>query len=112
MENKNNIFIECRCGSEMLNLERIEYSDTDNDLCISFYRYGHNGWFPWKFRLQYIWWIITKGHPYSDSIILNKREQDKLIEFLQQGKNSKELHVFDEEALKRLKEMQSEWRKE
>jgi hypothetical protein len=79
MENK--IFIECECGTEMIQLERDQYEGTQ-DIYMSFFRYGHNGNFPWKLRLQYIWQIIIKGHPYSDSIILNKQEQNELIKFL------------------------------
>jgi hypothetical protein len=90
MENKNNIFIECQCGSEMLNLERVEFGDEDTpkdiSICISFYRYGHNAHYSWEWRLKYIWWIITKGHPYADSIVLNEKEQNKLVEFLQGSK--------------------------
>jgi hypothetical protein len=78
----NKIFIECSCGTELIQLERDPYPKESQDIYMSFFRYGHNGNFPLSLRLQYIWQIITKGHPYSDCVILNKQEQDKLIKFL------------------------------
>lgn len=82
MENK--VFISCNCGSEAILLEHDPYPDESQDIYMSFFRYGHNSYFPWSWRLKYIWQIIIKGHPYADCIILNKQEQNKLIEFLQE----------------------------
>jgi hypothetical protein len=79
MENK--IYIECKCDHEMIQLTR----DYDQ-IFMSFYRYGHNSNYSWRWRFKYIWQIIKNGHPYSDCVILNKQEQDKLINFLTRGK--------------------------
>jgi len=86
MENK--IFIECECGTEIVQLERDQDEGTKN-IYMSFYRYGHSSYSPWKLRFQYIWQIIRKGHPYSDCVILNEKEQSKLIEFLVGDRNEK-----------------------
>lgn len=83
MEDK--VFISCNCGSEAILLERDPYPENielPKDVYMSFFRYGHNEYFPWSLRLKYIWQIIRKGHPFSDCVILNNEEQEKLIEFL------------------------------
>jgi hypothetical protein len=78
MEDK--IFIECSCHGHILQVEKDKEID---ELCISFWSCGHSGQqFDWKHRIRLIWHIIKYGYPWSDMVLLNKKEEDKLIKFL------------------------------
>jgi hypothetical protein len=78
------VFIECDCHSEML---QVEWDDEYDLVYMSYYSYGHNRKFPWLYRLKYIWEILTKGHPYSDCIVLSHNERHKLLDILQDRSN-------------------------
>lgn len=71
--------VRCKCKGHILTVERDEEY---NDNCISFWTLGHDGNYDWIFRLRLIWQVITRGHPYTDTIILNRRETQKLIKIL------------------------------
>ncbi len=75
-------YIECDCHHELIQLE---YDKEDDTLYLSFYSYGKydntKGIF-FMDKLKHIWQIIKKGHPYSDSICLNKIERNKLKSYL------------------------------
>ena len=71
-------YIGCDCGSEVL---RIEYDDECKSFDISIYNLNKK--YPWKFKLQYIWQILTKGEPYGDQIVLRKNSALELKEYIE-----------------------------
>lgn len=75
-------YIECDCGSEIIQLQYIE---DENCLNMSFFSIGKKNnkkMYSWKDKIIHILHIIRYGHPFSDSIILNKQEIKILEEFL------------------------------
>lgn len=55
----------CSCSSEGLSL------DVDEDgASISLWRLGATNE-SWKYRLRHIWYIIKRGHPFTDDVILD-----------------------------------------
>lgn len=74
---KKNIeeFISCVCKEHAI---KVEFNAEENEMYMSLFSYGITSNMsipaPWKYRLGYIWRIITKGTPYADSIILNKED--------------------------------------
>ena len=55
----------------------------EGEVFISMWREGFNSYRPtWKFKLQHIWQIIKRGHPYEDCIILSAKQAVLLGEHL------------------------------
>ncbi len=78
-------YIECECGTELLQLvyDIDNESDEWNSLYISYYTCGQKGnHYSWKDRLRHIWYIIRKGTPFDDYITLNQKEIEKLRIFI------------------------------
>lgn len=77
-------YIECSCRTELLQLTFDEEDDSlGNELCISYYTYGQKGnRYPLMMQLRHIWKIIRHGTPFSDCIILNGDDIDRLRKFL------------------------------
>lgn len=70
--NDDTKFIICDCYNHGLFVEKIE-EDDQKDLYISLFNRGFSyPKMPWKQRFRWIWKILTKGHPYTDMIILNE----------------------------------------
>ena len=74
----------CECGSHELSVYANGYMD--GDIEIAFWKYGLG---PYKrtlrARLRQIWDILTKGHAYADMVILNRAEQAKLVQIIEQS---------------------------
>lgn len=81
-------YIECDCHTELLQLEFENEEEVNEEidarfLYISFYNLGVNDFKrPLRSKLRHIWYIITKGTPWSDQIVLRKEERLKLTAFL------------------------------
>lgn len=84
-------YVECECGSEIISITKWDnaepWNDDDPEIFLSFYSIGAGGHRPtWRYRLKYIWQIIRRGHPYTDSIVLSEEEAkgfaDKLWRFV------------------------------
>lgn len=73
--------IPCECGAHALSA-RVEGA-IKGELQLSFWQYGHNAnKKSWATRWKTIWDILTKGHSYSDMVILNQDEQQKLVDVI------------------------------
>lgn len=74
------IFLECSCYSEGI---KFDYNKEENTLEISIYQRGLT---PrarsWKEKLRWIWQIITKHNVYGDEIMLEQKNINRLVEFV------------------------------
>lgn len=86
-------YIECSCGTELLQLEFGEEDDPlGNELYISYYTYGQKGnRYPLMMQLRHIWRIIRHGTPFSDYIILNGDNIGRLKKFLDKIEETKKI---------------------
>ena len=73
---KKDIFIPCSCTSEALHI-----TSEEEELYISIWQvgYGRDNTLTWPQRLRYCWQILTKGRPYGDQVVLNKKGRSELI---------------------------------
>ena len=73
--NSRNYF-NCDCGTETL---ACEVFDEERQFYFSFWAHGRGSWkFSWMDRFKAVWYILTKGHPYTDGIILNREDAVEL----------------------------------
>ena len=74
---KKDIFIPCDCTGEALHIT----SDEEGYLYVSIWQrgYAQNNILTWRQRLRYCWQILTKGCPYGDQVVLNKKGRSELI---------------------------------
>lgn len=80
-ESNNEFFlkhiIECDCHCHSINLVCDNFT-TD----MSFWQYGHNSSkFSWKHRILTIWYILVKGHCYSDMVTLKNEKFKDIYKF-------------------------------
>ena len=71
-------FIQCSCGSESLCLEK----DEDEDLLyVSIWErgYGRDNRYNWRQRIKHCWYVLTKGRPYGDQLILDRAARSELV---------------------------------
>lgn len=83
MWNENGGIYLCTCGTESLVFEFSEDEEfLEDDFCtVSIWSlYGDN--FSWSYRLRSIWNIIRYGHPYTDTVCLNKSQTEKICKLL------------------------------
>ena len=74
-------YFECECSSELISITK--WGGDRPEIFMSMYSIGIGGHRPnWRYRLKYIWHIITRGHPYTDSIVLSAEEAGRLSELL------------------------------
>lgn len=79
-------YLTCACFGEALHLV---YDEEDKELYLSIYE--PRGSKPsWRWRLKYIWRILTKGTPYHDELILNQVQTHELVTWLQEFDDTKE----------------------
>jgi hypothetical protein len=91
------LYLECMCHTELIQLE---YEADDDLLYMSYYTYSRKGnRYGFINRLRHIWKIIREGHPYSDGIILDRAEREKLIKTLNKFKRA---HILKKEKRRRL----------
>ena len=81
---------QCCCGEAGFVIDKWD-NESDEEICFSFWKYGTNEGcrYPWRVRLKCIWQILTKGHPFTDEIILNKQTVETLITDLIEITNKK-----------------------
>jgi len=74
-------WLPCECHSCRLQL--YAHSSMQGRVEIAFWTVGHNGhgYSLWD-KLRLLWRILTKGHAYSDMVILSPEEITHLLEFL------------------------------
>jgi len=79
--------VECSCSSEMIVLEKYKGEEY---IYLSLFGRGLNiKRYNIKDRIRHIWQIITKGFPYTDEIVLDKKSVEKLVKNLNSLNNSK-----------------------
>jgi hypothetical protein len=81
-------FIKCSCGAEII---QVSYDSEWDGLDMSFFKYGHESKYNLAYKLRLIWTILTKGHPYSDNVVLDEEGRKKLIDFLIEVENEKDI---------------------
>lgn len=65
-------FIMCACNSEGIVLEKFK---GEKEVYLSLFGRGLNiKRYGWKSRLRHIWQILTKGFPYTDEVILSRKD--------------------------------------
>lgn len=72
----------CDCITEGIVVMRL---DDDNNGCegapfieLAFWQYGQVHIHNWRYKLRYIWRIITKGTPYTDMVWMRKEQAKDL----------------------------------
>ena len=71
----------CKCGTHERSVRAS--GDMDGDIEIAFWKTGFHAYkLKWPKRLRQIWDILTKGHAYSDMLILNQADQAKLADII------------------------------
>ena len=63
----------CKCGMDGFALSSDEDVE-DTDIYVSMFSIGHaeaSAGSSWKYRLEQIWQVVRKGHPYLDMLILD-----------------------------------------
>jgi len=79
-------FIRCECFAEMIHVCR---DRDDGEVYMSVYVPRGRGKLAWKYRLQHIWRILTKGYPWQDEIILGKAEAARFGVWLLESEEKK-----------------------
>lgn len=65
-------FIMCACNSEGIVLEKFK---GESEVYLSLFGRGLNiQRYGWKSKIRRIWQILTKGFPYTDEIVLTKKD--------------------------------------
>ncbi len=82
LQKNNSIFVKCSCSDEIL---YIEYENDLKlaDLCI-YYRYNPFRTMSIWAKIRYIWQILIHSKPYSDQIVLTRKDLKDLSLFLKQ----------------------------
>jgi hypothetical protein len=71
-------FIPCECGAEAVVLSYWP-DDEDKMIFLSMWAVQPGGrFYDWRHKIQHIWHILKKGHPYTDDIVLNLKEVERL----------------------------------
>lgn len=69
----------CDCYSHCLFVEK---DDEDNHFFISLFERGTDGRkMSWKERLRWCFYILTKGTPFTDMIVIDSKKAKELAEF-------------------------------
>ena len=76
------IFV-CDCGGEALVVE-VEEDDElwDGYVNIAMWQLGKTSYYGWRDKLRFIWFIIKYGHPYTDSIVIEKEKFKEFKRFI------------------------------
>lgn len=72
------IFIKCSCGAESLCLEK----DQEDDLLyVSIWErgYGKDNRLSWRQKIRHCWYVLTKGRPYGDEVVLDRAGRSELV---------------------------------
>ena len=70
----------CACGSESVVLEKFKNED---EIYLSLFSRGLNiKRYGLKSRIRHIWQILTKGFPYTDEVVLSKKDAFCLSKYL------------------------------
>jgi hypothetical protein len=74
------LFIRCNCGSHALELT---WDEEFGWLEMAQWHYASSSSpLPFKERLRWIWRILTTGKPWTDSVLLDKKEIEQLKNYL------------------------------
>lgn len=74
------LFCNCECGALVVTDSWLE----DGLVGFSLYRYGTNNYdTSWRNRLRHILDIVRYGHPWADDILLQKKDVQRLKEYLE-----------------------------
>jgi hypothetical protein len=83
MYNKKELHLTCSCHTHELHIER-DMDDTVPMWFGSFWIRGYSGKHDWKFRARMIWQILKTGTPYGDEIVLERKDMEELLTYVQE----------------------------
>lgn len=74
----------CLCGTHSL---QIEYDDegysSNGEFNVAIWKYGRGSEkLTLKEKIRWMWRILRTGNPWADSVVLTKKDANKLSEFL------------------------------
>jgi len=76
-------YIECKCGTEVLQLT---YDNEDDSLYMALFEFGYaKNKVPLLQRLRHIWKILTTGVCWHDQLILDREESIKLLNYVKRS---------------------------
>ena len=81
-------FFTCICDGTAICLSHYPNDPDDNEISISLWERklgGHGD--DWGYRLRHIWQIITRGHPYTDAVVLRQEDALRLLAKLSEWTN-------------------------
>ena len=86
LKSEPNQFTMCDCYSHAL---FTEYDEEDNEFYISLFNRSYNGnEFSFLQRLRWCWYILTKGKPYTDMVVIDTIKAEELATFLKEHTKS------------------------
>lgn len=75
------LIIECDCHSHMLKVVNYVAENNEQDIYFAMFNYGNCKRSLWR-RIRLAWRMIWKDEVYDDQLIFNRKEANKLKEFL------------------------------
>lgn len=75
------VFIRCDCDSEIL-VMRYDTELDMMDICIFENELSFKNKMTWFQKFKYIYQVIINGHPYTDQIILSRKNIEEMKNFL------------------------------
>ena len=77
-EDKHHFFVcDCHCKALVITEWDARFPQDSDDICIALWRRYVSRW-TWKWRLRHIRYILTRGHPYLDDVILSPKKANEL----------------------------------
>ena len=79
MHDDKDLHLTCSCHGHDLRFAR---DDDDLMWYISLWERRHGNGYSWRNRLRHIWFILRKGHPFVDEIVLETPQLLELQEYV------------------------------
>jgi hypothetical protein len=84
-------FIQCDCHHHALHIDRYEDDEWDKGFEISIWdRSPAKMPFPFLERLRWCWWILRKGRPWADYLIIDDAKAKEISNFILENTQNKE----------------------
>lgn len=77
MKSPDTTYIRCRCGCEVIAMDRWEAFAVDLAMLRAMPRSGI--WY----RIRHAWQVLRHGEPYLDDITIGAEEAEEIVEYLQ-----------------------------
>ncbi len=80
----SSLMLKCSCSCEMLEIQKDTDIHSESLYFLSMFKNAYGWKYTFTQRLRHIWQIITKGHPYTDSMVLTKEHMLTLKNWIEQ----------------------------